>query len=429
MQNDYDQLMEAMLGMEIIDTHEHLPSEENRLASSPDFNTMFGHYCGGDLLAAGMSGAELEAFRGSSTPVPDKWRLFEPFYNLIRDGSYSRAAHIAMDKFYGLSELNSLADAELLTERIREANKPGLYKRVLKDACKIRVSMNFGAIEDDREFFAPVMNVVGYSEVSRGVIRELEDSFGVSCATLTAYVDAVRKRLLQLKEQGMKGIKFHFAYMRDLDFAPRTLAEAEPLFIRATEEGYGWRYASLGYEESRPLQDYMVHRLVEIAGELDVPAVFHTGLQGTIDQCADDSRPLRLWNLPHRYRKTDFVVLHSGFPWMEDAALLAKQFPNVYLDLAWAHLMSPTIASRRLETWVDLVPMHKVFGFGGDYCVVEKVYGHLTLARQNIARAFAKKIDEGALTLDRAKAWIQAMLWDNPNRVFRLDAFTEQTGR
>ena len=200
-------------------------------------------------------------------------------------------------------------------------------------------------------------------------------------------MEAVREKLRRNKDKGMRGLKLSLAYNRDLHFAPRTLAEAEAVFNRVMEEGYGWRPHSLGWNEQRPLTDFLVHRLAEIAGELELPIVFHSAMQAHDEHNADDARPLRLWNLPHRHRRTTFIILHGGFPWMSDAAQLAKHYPNVYLDLAWAHLMSPEISARGLLEWIDLVPMHKIFGFGGDYCVVEKVYGHLVLARHALARA------------------------------------------
>ncbi|MDO8586918.1 MAG: amidohydrolase family protein [Armatimonadota bacterium] len=418
---NYDELMEYQAGREVIDTHEHLPSERDRLASHVDFSTLFSHYCKSDLQAAGMPPAEFQAFFSADKSVDEKWRLFEPYYNLIRDGSYARAGHIAMEQFYGLSRLESVADAEAVSKAIRDANKPGLYKQVLKDACHIRISMNFGSLSDAPEFFAPVMFASNYVQPNKALIRTLEDTLDVSCGNLDNYVNALWEEFRRFKEQGMRGIKFHLAYMRDLHFAPRTHAEAESLFLRIMDESHGWPPAGLGYREMRPLEDYLVHKFMEIAGQLDVPVVFHTGLQADIDHNADNSRPLRLWNLPHRYRNVDFILLHSGFPWMEDAGLMAKHYPNVYLDLAWAHLMSPAICARHLQSWFDYVPMNKPLGFGGDYCVVEKVYGHLTLAKENIARALAAKVDDGGLSLDRAKTWIHAMLWDNPKRVYRLE--------
>lgn len=417
----FAQLMDMIAGMEIIDSHEHLPSEADRVGQPRDFSLMFSHYCIGDLTAAGMPAAEHRRFFEAQTPLDEKWRLFEPFYTRIQDGSYCRAAHLAMRQFYGMDKLTSLADCERLTAAINTANVPGLYHKVLKDTCRIHTSMNFGSLEDDPEFFAPVLFMHEYVELTKGVIRGLEDELNTSCATLSGFVEAVREKLRRNKAQGMRGLKFALAYTRDLHFAPRTLAEAEPLFNRVMEEGYGWRPHTLGWEEARPLQDFMVHRLIEIAGELQLPVVFHSAMQAHTEHNPDDARPLRLWNLPHRYRHVNFIILHAGFPWSTDAGMLAKHYANVYLDMGWMHLMSPEISTRALLEWIDLVPMHKIFGFGGDYCVVEKVFGHLQLARQDIARALATAMARDAMPITRAQAWLQAILFDNPQRVYQLE--------
>jgi len=407
--------------MEIVDSHEHLPFERDRVAMPVDFSTLFSHYCRDDLGASGMSVAALNAFTNPATPLDEKWRLFEPHYRLIQDGGYCRAAQIAMERFYGHATLTSLADAEAVTDAIRKANVPGLYRNVLREACGIRLSLNYGGVDHDPEFFRPVVYVSGHCAVTKQAILDMEDRLGASCGSLPGYVDGVFRDMHHAKERGAVGFKFDSAYMRDLHFKPRTQAEAESVYNRILEEGYGWRDSAIGYDERRPLQDYLVHRVVEEAGTMGLPVVFHSGIQAAFRHNPDDSRPLRLWNLPHRYRKTRFVILHAGMPWVEDAALLAKSYSNVFLDLAWDNVISPEIATRALGNLIDTVPMNKINGFGGDYCVVEKVYGHLTLARRNIARALSAKVDAGAMPMSRAHAWAQALLVDNPIQMFALD--------
>ena len=419
-QSNYERLMEFLSEIETVDTHEHMPTEADRIAGEVDFSLFFSHYCRNDLMAAGMPADEANKFYDKKTPLDEKWRLFEPYYFRIQDGSYCRVGHIGMEKFYGYSRLTSLKDAEAVTVAVRKANKKGLYKKVLKDAAKIRISLNY-TDSFDPEFFAIVQFVTHLAEATKGTVLDMENKTGASCSTLDRYVEACWKWISKRKDEDIKGLKFHFAYMRDLHFAPRTHSEAEAVFNRIMDEGYGWRYTSLGYEESRPLQDYMVHRMIQMAGDLEIPVVFHSALQADMNHNADDARPLRLWNLPHRYRNVDFVILHAGLPWMEDAALLAKHYPNVYLDMGWDHDMSPELSTRALKTWIDLVPMNKVFGFGGDLSVVEKVYGHLILARRDIARALASKMETDGMSLERAKAWAQAIMFDNPKRVFKLD--------
>jgi len=413
------ELISYMDTIEIIDTHEHLPNESDRIKGHVDFATLFSHYCQSDLFSSGM---DLSKLYSPSVPVDEKWAIFEPHYERIKNGSYARAARLAMEKFYGLGDLKNLEDARTVTERIQAANKPGLYKRVLKDTCHILTSLNFGGMDVDRDFFTPVEFMAHYTDVSsQNTLESFASELGGMPKTLSDYVNRIGDMLQRRKEQGLKGIKFGYAYNRDLNFESVTTADAERVFNRLFEESQGWRPQVLGYEECRPLQNYLVHRFVEFAGQLDMPVVFHTGIHAGFRNKPDNARPGRLWNLINRYTNTRFVILHSGIPWVDDAAMLAKYFSNAYLDMAWMHIISPEISITALNHWIDLVPRNKILGFGGDYGVVEKVYGHLTMAKENIAKVLAKRIQERVMTEDEARGWAKALLHDNPVEVYRLD--------
>jgi predicted TIM-barrel fold metal-dependent hydrolase len=406
----------------VIDTHEHLPNEADRLKQPVDFFTLFSHYCCGDFAAAGMPAETVARLGDPRAPVGEKWSLFAPWYAHVADGSYARAARLAAERFYGVGRLASVKDAEELTARLRRANRPGLYRRVLKEACGIVTSLNNTGMGADREFFQPVRTVTDIAEVCTiGYILEFEKVSGRPCTTLARYVRAAADLLEAEKGRGLKGLKFGFAYVRPLCFAAASAADAERLYNRIFEEAQGGRCAGLGYEEARPLQDYLVHQLAGLAGDLGLTAVFHTGIQAGNGNNLDNCRPERLWNLLYRYRRTRFDIFHLGLPWVEEAGMLAKYFPNAWVDFAWAHLISPRIARRALAIYVDMVPRNKVLGFGGDYHVVEKVYGHLELARDNIARALADMVADGSLDPRGAIAWAGAILHDNPIAAYNLD--------
>jgi predicted TIM-barrel fold metal-dependent hydrolase len=218
----------------------------------------------------------------------------------------------------------------------------------------------------------------------------------------------------------MKGIKFLSAYMRDLRFDPVDAGTAERVFNRIADESCGMRPSVLGYEETRPLQDHLVHRLVQVAGDLGLVVVFHTGIQAGNYNDLENARPTRLRGIVHRFPRVRFNLLHGGLPFIDEAGMLAKYFPNVTVDMAWMHAISPEISVRALRDWVDLVPRNKILGFGGDYQVVEKVYGHLVLARENIAGALAEKVAQGAMSSQDASAWARALLWENPRVLYGL---------
>ena len=60
---------DAVAAIRIVDTHEHLLSEEERNRAALDFGYLFPHYASSDLVSAGMSPAVPEAVRLNSRPV------------------------------------------------------------------------------------------------------------------------------------------------------------------------------------------------------------------------------------------------------------------------------------------------------------------------------------------------------------------------
>ena len=76
---------------------------------------------------------------------------------------------------------------------------------------------------------------------------------------------------------------------------------------------------------------------------------------------------------------------------------------------------------RMLDELIDLVPVNKIIAFGADYLfAVQKVWGHLVMARECVASALARRVDAG--DFDRAEALRIARLWfhDNPARIYKL---------
>ena len=74
-----------------------------------------------------------------------------------------------------------------------------------------------------------------------------------------------------------------------------------------------------------------------------------------------------------------------------------------------------------LDEWLDLVPVNKILGFGGDYSKpVEKVCGHLQMAKQDIARVLAGRIADSLMTEAQALGIAQRLLHDNARDLYGL---------
>ena len=92
----------------------------------------------------------------------------------------------------------------------------------------------------------------------------------------------------------------------------------------------------------------------------------------------------------------------------------------MHLNMAWTHIINAAQARSALSEWLDMVPNTKIFGFGGDYGIVEKVYGHLKLARQNVAMVLAEKIRQGAYTRAEASLVARRLMRENADRFYEL---------
>ncbi len=83
------------------------------------------------------------------------------------------------------------------------------------------------------------------------------------------------------------------------------------------------------------------------------------------------------------------------------------------------HELSPVEAlPMRHYLWRDMVPNTNTIGFGGDYAIVEKVYGRLKLARLNIARVLAEKVAEGACTRAEASTFVRRLMLEDPLQLY-----------
>ena len=127
-----------------------------------------------------------------------------------------------------------------------------------------------------------------------------------------------------------------------------------------------------------------------------------------------------LSNLFLEYPDVDFDIFHISYPYQDILAVLAKNFPNVYINMCWAHIISPNASVNSLLEFMDTVPINKISAFGGDYSFIDGVYGHLHLAKENIAKSLSIKVSQGLFEIEEAKSIAKMFFYDNPKRILRL---------
>lgn len=406
-------LFKALTRMEIIDSHEHLPPEKDRLEKKVDVFTLFSNYTHWDLLLAGMEEKTYQSLFNAELPLEKRWQTFAPYWEKIRYTSYAKSVLITCEKFFGSSDITE-KNYRKISELIKKENKPGLYQRVLRKACKIRTALTqFGGTGTETDLLTPVMPLL-YEIKNWKEFACPEFSPDTAVNSLDEYLDARRKHILKIKTEGAVGLK-----MVSNPYGTPDRKEAESIF-KKLKSGIIRTPPIVTqpiYQNSNPLKDYIVDETIKFAGEQDLVVAVHTGYWGDFRKLD----PLHMIPILMRHPNVRFDIYHLGYPWVRETLMLGKGFSNVWLNFCWTHIISQGFAMAALDEAIDLVPTNKILAFGGDYGTpVENVYGHLTMARENISRVLAKRIEEGQMTEDQAIDLAHKWLWDNPKELYRL---------
>jgi uncharacterized protein len=171
--------------------------------------------------------------------------------------------------------------------------------------------------------------------------------------TLDAYLKQLVTPILeQQKTNGAVAEKFEIAYLRSFGFDDVPQAEAAHIYatLLNTPQPNDAQY--------KRLQDFLFRYIAAECGRLNLPVHLHTtsGGGGYFSIAGDNPLLLEpLFNDP-RLRKTNFVLLHGGWPFVHEIGALLQK-PNVYLDLSQQSLMiPPRTMSAWLREWLELYP-------------------------------------------------------------------------
>lgn len=427
----------------LVDTHEHFLLEEERLNTTLDLFYLFPHYTSSDLISSGMSPETLDEIRISDFSLEEKWQKFKLYWERIKNTAYSKALLIAVRDLFEIEDINENTYREL-SEKISASNKKGWYRYVLRERANIDVSVvDFlgreilkseaprigGRVENvrfqadkkvplmDKDLFVPVARFDEFISIRNlDEIRRIEEEYDIAVHSLDDLFKALDYAFEKRIREGIVGIKTGLAYVRILKYEKTPKYEAETLFNRIFQhlgEGLSWK-------EAKPLEDFIMHQVIRRAIGHNLPIQIHTGLQEGNGNMITNSNPTHLINLFVEYDKAIFDIFHAGYPYTGELTAIAKNFSNVYVDMCWLHIISPSVARRLLEEWIEIIPLNKIFAFGGDYKIVEGAYAHSRIARDNVARVLAKMVKEEYFDEEEALELAHKILRDNSYEVFKL---------
>ena len=236
---------------------------------------------------------------------------------------------------------------------------------------------------------------------------------------LASYEALVRNTMADNQKRGGVAIKYEAAYFRSLNFSDPPRDKAEVIYAKYRVGGVP------SAEEYRVFQDYIFRVMVDQAGKLKLPMHFHTAV-GIGDYFSlRQGHVLNLENVLRdpRYHNTTFVLVHGGWPYEKEAALLTA-VKNVYLDTSFqSELLYPSQFKDVLKQLLTLFPDKMMYGsdafpFSDALGAEESFWLAAHTTRTALAAALAELVSERAITQDKALELARLYLHDNAAKLY-----------
>lgn len=231
-------------------------------------------------------------------------------------------------------------------------------------------------------------------------------------ATLDDYLSkVVRPTLERHKQAGAIAEKFEMAYLRAFDIGNPSKADADKAYS--------------GHGDYKALQDYLFRFLAIECGRLGMAVHIHTcaSAGGYFDIAGDN--PLLLEPLLHdpAMRKTNFVLLHGGWPFIGEVTALLEN-PNVYTDFSEQTSTSyPREVSTNIRKWLEYEPEKVMFAtdaypFSKEVGWEEAGYIAAKTGREALGLALTGMLRDEEISRDRALELARMVLRENARKLY-----------
>jgi len=210
---------------------------------------------------------------------------------------------------------------------------------------------------------------------------------------------------------GAVAFKSVIAYRTGLDVAPVAETDARQNFDVHRRDSE---------HTQKPLRDFLLCHTLDVARERGIWTHIHAAV-GDPDIVYQRANPAQLYPLLHseRFRRNRVVLIHGGWPWVDEAAAMAAILPNVYLDVSEGNLFGmPNVRQRIYET-LEACSYSKIV-YGADGSHPEALWIAARRYKVVLGRVLDELVGDGFCTRPEAYQVGRLILHDNAARMYDL---------
>ena len=284
---------------------------------------------------------------------------------------------------------------------------------------------------DDRDLTASTPDMGVYIPLQEKMLTRYKKEMNIKAlpADLAGYEKFVRDTMVENQRRGGVAMKYEAAYFLTLYFSDPPRERAEAIYAKYHSGGVP------SADDYRVFQDYIFRVEVEEAAKLKLPLHFHTAV-GIGDYFSlRGGNVLNLENVLRdpRYKDTTFVLVHGGWPYFLEAALLTAS-KNVYLDTSFqSEILYPSQFKEVLKQLLTIFPDKMMYGsdafpFNDALGAEESFWLAAHTTRTALASALAELVVENAISEQKALELAHMYLHDNAAKLYGSHSAANQGG-
>ncbi len=340
-----------------------------------------------------------------------------PFLDKVSCNSYFYTLAKALGQLYSHGGMPLCREnwSEIETNLAAANARPEHIDNILQKKCgykAIVVDMQLNPGDDNgapdlyRPAFRCDMFIKGHPQAGRDENNNDPRRFIPICGDLTMeeYLNGMDKAIGQMHARGAVAIKLAIAYERGLDFDPADLNEARK----------GWENPNATAAQVKAFEDLTTYRICQRAGQLGMVVQIHTGTGSLI-------RTNALWLKPllDACPETRFVLLHCSYPHTADCMSLIHNYNNVYVDLSWVPLLSPSKAPSIFGEILDLADCGRL-GWGCDAETAEESFSSKQIFCQVLSETLEDKVSRGYYSPSLCRKLVSDILFNGPKALYKV---------
>lgn len=417
----------------IIDPHTHVRSDQ---PNAPDLASLMSyHWVQTELRAVGMPLCDFDP----SLPAEERVRRSIPYLRKMRNTAMAWCLFRILRDLYGFHDHNLDESNYLdLCAQVEATGKdPSWASSVLRDRCNIRTIVtslgnrsadpsknpdNLLYMLDAHYLFCPgvATDLLPFfaGRTKKGEYYEaLSELFGARPAT----TEQLAMHLRDWLDRTVTGpVRFTNTFLPiEQRFTAPDVSECRSILPRAAGK------VSLTDDEIDALVRFVAWEV--LGWHDDHGKAFQIAVGAEYFICEGKSIPRfqQTWTSEmarafHHFKNVRFDLMMASEVLTHEVAVLARQFPNVYLSGYWWHNFFPGSIERIIGQRIQMAPMTKIGGFLCDAYYAEWTYGKLAVVKKAMASAFAHLVESGFYEEDELPPILHQILHDTPRDLYDL---------